>query len=407
MDVMPGSAPGMERGRILEGFDIVCLGTVEWLVVHSVAEYTMSLLADRNRVLFVEPLGSPLTLVRDRRRRKRRSGLRRLAKGLWTYTPPPVGLPGAARRRWVAEVNGRILARLLSPVMRALGLDRPVVWTFQYNSASTVRRLPRCLSIYDCIDEDAALATSDDRRRLVGELDAGLCREADIVFGVTEGLAGPRRRLNPATFEVNCAAAADFFGQALLEGTAVPPDIAGLRRPVLGYLGGIDPWRLDVELVRHLARARPDWSIALVGYMWFGFDSQTWRDCPNVHYLGAKPYEEFPAYLKGMDVCLMPFRLNDITLRGDALKCYEYLAAGKPVVSTPVAVARRFPEVVRMAGTPDEFLQAVEDALARPLGAERYRDAITGHTWADRVAQKSSIILDFLARRCAAAGAGG
>jgi glycosyltransferase involved in cell wall biosynthesis len=157
---------------------------------------------------------------------------------------------------------------------------------------------------------------------------------------------------------------------------------------------------MDVPLLTYLARKRPQWNIALVGYVWFGFDPEVFRPFPNIHVLGPKPYEDFPGYLKGMDVCIMPFPLNDITRNGDSLKCYEYLAAGKPVVSTPVPSALRLPQVVRIADTPDAFLSAVEASLTEDVSAiQRRLDAVRPFSWESRIAQKAEIILHRLAEK--------
>jgi glycosyltransferase involved in cell wall biosynthesis len=235
---------------------------------------------------------------------------------------------------------------------------------------------------------------------MVRELDSALCREVDVVFGITDNLVNARRHLNPHSYEVNGAADLEFFGQALQENTHVPDDLARLGGPVVGYMGGVDPFRMDVSLLTYLARERPHWNIVLVGYVWFGFNAEAFRHFPNIHVLGPKPYEDFPGYLKGMDVCIMPFPLNDLTRHGDSLKCYEYLAAGKPVVSTPVPSALRLPQVVRIADTPAEFLSAIEASLKEgSSGIQRRVEAVQPFTWENRVARKAEIILHRLAEK--------
>jgi glycosyltransferase involved in cell wall biosynthesis len=393
-----------EHLETLEGFDIVCLGPVEWLVVRSVAEPTMLCLSRKNRVLFVEPFRSVAGLIRETRRQRRRPkfrwGLRQEGRGLWVYSPPPLGIPGTSRWWWPPEVNGWMLNRLLRPVMRTLGFARPLVWTFMPESAGAVRRLSGRLSIYDCIDQFEALIGSERVRRRVRAFEAELCRQVDIVFGITEGLVSARRALNPHTFEVNGAADLEHSRKALLETTRVPADLACLGRPVVGYLGSIDPWKIDVSLLTQIARARPQWQIALVGYVWFGFDPAVFRGFPNIRLLGPKRHDEFPGYLKGMDVCIMPYPLNEITRNGDSVKCYEYLAAGKPVVSTPVPSARRLSSVVRIADSAEAFISAIEASLPDSQDAVKRRLAASApYTWERRVEEKSRLILRRLGER--------
>ena len=378
-------------------FDIVCIGTVEWLVVHSIAEYTMLGFAKSHRVLFVEPFASAIALARmarwQKRKRVARPALEQVGPNIWVYRPPPIGVPGLSRRRFAATLNGWLLAFLLRRVVRKLGFERPVLWSYLYNTAALLRAFPARLKIYECGDQDEALARDDRQRQLVRANERETCEAADMVFAVSAELAAPRRAFNPETHEVNCAADLAFFGRALLPETTLPADIAALPRPVIGYLGGVDPWKIDIELVLEIARRHPDWSIALVGYVWFGFDRTVFAGVPNIHVLGKQDYEDFPRYLKGMDVCMMPFPLNDITRNGDALKLYEYLAGGRPVVSTSVPAARRLAAAVRIAGTADEFVAGIEAALAEgPEALARRMAAIGPHSWDGRNAQKLALI---------------
>jgi hypothetical protein len=185
------------HSETLEGFDIVCLGPVEWLVVRSVAEPTMLCLSRKNRVLFVEPFRSVAGLIRESRRQRRRPrfrwGLRQEDRGLWVYSRHRSHSRNLALG--VATGGGGwMLSRLLRRVMRRLGFDRPLVWTFMPESAGAVRRLRGRLSIYDCIDQFetlvgravCAVACARSRRRL--------CRQVDLVFGITEGLVTPGGR---------------------------------------------------------------------------------------------------------------------------------------------------------------------------------------------------------------------
>ncbi|MDP3415521.1 glycosyltransferase [Falsiroseomonas sp.] len=381
----------------LRGADIICLGPAEWGVINSVTSYTMLGMAEANRVLYVEPFGSGLTLRRaarlQRRERERKPVLEQTGDRFWIYRPPAIGLPGTSRLAAVSRINGRILAGLLRGVQRQLGFTDPILWSPLYNSGSVLRHFPARLRIFESVDFDAALARDERQRRMMLLLEAEACRAADIVFAVTDELADPLRAYNPRTYVSYCAAAPEVFGQALLAETVVPDAIARLPKPVIGYLGGVDPWKMDIGLLRHMARSHPDWSIALVGYVWFGFDASVFADCPNIHVLGPQDYTAFPNFLKGMDVCIMPFPLNDNTRRGDALKLYEYLAGGRPVVSTSVPAARRLSSVVRIADTPEHFVAAVEAALAEPPDAQAARlAAVRPHSWHARVRQKAAVI---------------
>ena len=381
--------------------DIVLLAPATWSVATSLPHYTARVLAKTNRVLIVEPLTAVSTLIREARWQKRNwtfsYGVRQLDNNLWLYTPPAFGLPGHMRANFVSDFNARIASLLINRVVRQLAFHNPLIWTFGYNTANLIRSLPGCLRIYDCGDNYEAFARNERQRKLVRLYEEKTCRAADLVFACTEELAEARSSRNYATYAVPCAADLEFFGQAILDDTIVPPDIAGFPKPVIGYVGGCDPLRLDVNLIRHVASAHPEWTLVFVGYIWYGFDTEILADLPNVHFLGSKSYNDFPAYLKGMDVCIAPFRRNELTMYGDMLKIYEYLASGRPVVSTTNPAARRLEKTVRIADAPADFVAAIEAELASPMSARDQRMlAVQPHTWDNRVAEKWRLMEPFL-----------
>lgn len=387
------SAPGPELG-----FDFVCLSVSNWGLVKSNPDYTILGLAERGyRVLVVEPFESISSAVRMAAIQKRGvavgSGLRQVDERIWVYRPPPLALPGQSRTPVAARISGRLLARLVRRQTRKLGFGRTCAWSFMYSSGAFLDAFPAELKIYENGDDDAALARSDAQRHTVRTLDAEVCKAADMVFAVTEELCAPRRVSNPETYEVNCGVDVDFFSAAIRDDTEVPAAIGDLPGPVLGYFGGLDPWKIDIPLLSEIARLRPDWSLAFVGYVWFGFEASVFDGLANIHILGPQDYADLPGFMKGMDIGLMPFPLNDITRNGDALKCYEYLAAGLPVVSRDVPVARRLPQFVEIADTAEEFVAACERQLgASDLTPQARSAAMRDHDWARRVDRKLALI---------------
>jgi glycosyltransferase involved in cell wall biosynthesis len=381
----------------LEGLDIVCLANCEYMTVRSVAEHTMIRLGRKNRILMVEPFNSLPTLWREARLQQRRLavrwGVRKVEENIWACTPPPVGMIGHTRARWVTSLNSAMFTTVLRSAMRQLDFRDPVLWSYHYNSAGVMRRLGARLSVYDCIDNDPAMARNERQLRIARSHDQDTCRAADLVFACSETLAAERRPFNDNIHEVYCAADVEFYERALDPALDVPDDIRRLRRPVIGYWGGVDTVKIDVDLLREVALARPDWSFVLIGYVWFNFDRSRLASLPNVHLFGTRPYESLPSYLRQMDVCIAPFALNEITRSGDSLKIYEYLAAGRPVVSTRIPSALRMSPPVRLADSSAEFVAAIEQALAEPAAqAARNRAAVDLHSWDHRVAQKSRAV---------------
>ena len=150
---------------------------------------------------------------------------------------------------------------------------------------------------------------------------------------------------------------------------------AQLARPRLGYCGVIDE-RINLDLIAAVAHARPDWEIVMVGPT-AKVDPAALPHCQNIHWLGQQSYDDLPSFISGWDVCLMPFALNESTRFISPTKTLEYMAAGKPVVSTPIAdVSRLYAAGVRIAATADEFIAACDAALAESETQSRARRAV-------------------------------
>jgi len=185
------------------------------------------------------------------------------------------------------------------------------------------------------------------------------------------------------------------FSRALDTATPVPSDLASLPRPVVGFFGLIAEW-VDLSLVRSVALAQPDWSIVLIGRV--ATDLAPLEGLSNVHLLGPRPYGELPAYCRGFDVGIVPFRMSELTLRANPLKLREYLAAGLPVVSTPLPEVARYEGLVHLAAGETEFVACLEEALARRTEADARRrvEAMRAEGWERRVEEISEILVPML-----------
>jgi glycosyltransferase involved in cell wall biosynthesis len=223
-------------------------------------------------------------------------------------------------------------------------------------------RLPSVGIVYDCMDELAnfRFAASDIAKR-----EQLLLSRADVVFTGGYSLYESKSKQNPNTHFFGCGVDVSHFGKARLETTRVPPEVAQLPRPILGYFGVIDE-RLDYSLVAHLADTFSEASVVMVGPV-AKVDPATLPKRANIHWLGQRAYGDLPALVKAFDVCLMPFALNEATQYINPTKTLEYMAAAKPIVSTAVPdVIRNFTPVVQVAHSEHEFAEAVAKALEEP-----------------------------------------
>ena len=215
--------------------------------------------------------------------------------------------------------------------------------------------------VYDCMDELASFAGAPAGLR---EAEAKLLERADVVFTGGRSLYESKQGRNPNVHCFPSAVEFDHFSQSLDPSLPVPADLRELARPILGYYGVVDE-RLDYTLLETLADAHQAGSVVLVGPM-IKVDPDRLPQRRNLHYLGQKPYALLPAYLKGFDVCLMPWALNEATRSISPTKTLEYMAGRKPIVSTAVHdVVRDHGDIVFVARNAEEFIELALSAADR------------------------------------------
>jgi glycosyltransferase involved in cell wall biosynthesis len=403
-----------ETATGLEGAAIICLANSHWEAASRLnCHHIMSRLAPANRVLFVETIGGrrpALNSSRDLKKIAQR--LRRFAGGARTVRPnlfvlSPFNLPGFSDPR-VSRLNSAALRAQIRPAARRLlGANQPViVWVFSPLYGELAWQLPSDLLVYQCIDEHAAYPGAP--AQAIARLEKELMRRADVVLTSSQTLFEDRRKLRPDVVYLPNVADAALFMQARQEGTQVPGEIARLPKPVAGFVGNVSSYKVDMELMAGLARRNPDWTFAMIGDVGSG-ESQTdltqLRALPNIVLTGPRPYAQLPAYVKGFDVCLIPFRLTKLTRGIFPMKFFEYLASGKPVVATPLPALQEFASHCRLADGVEAFsaamrLAVVED-VAEPKASARVELALQ-HSWDERMTQLSHIICQGLGRPHAA-----
>lgn len=225
-----------------------------------------------------------------------------------------------------------------------------------------------------------------------------LLREADLVFAVSKKLVSDAHALNDCVYLAPNATDMQVLGSAATMKTSAP-EIARLPRPVIGYVGQMIAERMDLDLIRFVAQARPEWSFAFVGPV-VEHCQQEFHELaqiPNVHFLGQRPYAELPTLMSGFDVCIMPHIVNELTRSMDPIKLYDYLATGKPIITTNVAGAERFSDVLHIARTPSDFLNGLELAWRQDGSrCERRLAYARDNTWPRRGQQMWEIVRSHL-----------
>lgn len=358
-------------------------------------------LAKTRRVLWLNSLATRTpSLASGRDLGKIRRKLVEFARGpvnvendLWVFSPLVLPLPASPTAR---AINRRILRATIRTLRLRLGIGDFELWTFLPNTADYVGTLGERLAVYYCVDEWSMFSYLDRAQTQAAE--RRLLERVDAVFAINHALADAKRQVNDHTFVSPHGVDHAVFARALDPALAVPADLAALPTPRIGFYGTLRDW-VDFELIAHLARARPRWSIALIGQA-LG-DLSAIKGLPNVHLLGQKRHDELPAYCKGFDVGMIPYRIDERMAFVNPLKLREYLSAGVPVVSTPVPEVVRYSHMCRIAATPDAFVAAVDAALAEATPAARRArsDAMTKETWSARVADVTRTIEEIAQRK--------
>lgn len=381
----------------LDGRDIVCLGFGEWdAELWTNQQHLMSRLARRNRVLFLESLGlrQPRLAGRDLRRMARRveraAAGPRAVDGLHVLSPLVIPIHGRPR---VRTVNARLLRAQVGRAAHSLGFERPLLWSYVPQADWLVETLQPSAIVYHCVDDIAAqkgVAAAAFR-----EAEAHFAARADLVLASAPALAERMRTLNERVFYAPNVADTDLFATALEVGPT-DPAMAALPGPRVVFTGAVVATKLDLDLLEGVARARPSWSIALVGPIGAGdprTDISALERLPNVHLLGPRTYLELPAVLRGADVALVPYAINDLTRSVFPMKVYEYLAAGLPVVTTPLPALAETTGVVVAADAP-ATVAAVERALAEdgPAARRARSAAVRENSWDARLEEIDSYL---------------
>jgi glycosyltransferase involved in cell wall biosynthesis len=375
--------PAADALSALRGRDLLCFSH-DWTGDPLSKTHLMKLLARDNRVLWVNSIGyrAPAATAADLGRawRKLKAAMSPLTEpipNLHVLSPLAVPAWGSPAAR---AFNKQFLRWQVRRAMRRLRFRRPINWVFNPAAAVLAGSLGEDRVIYYCVDEYTAFSGVPAESLI--ELERGLLRTADLVVVSAERLLKSKGPYNPRTVLVRHGVDFDHFRTALDPATAVPAEVRNLPKPVIGYFGLMSPDWVDVSVLEATAKRFSGGSLVLVGKV--AMDLGPLAKLPNVHVLGRKPYESLPAYCKGFDAAVIPFPVSEVTLSANPLKAREYLAAGLPVVSTPIPEV----EVLGLCGigrTPAEFVERLEEALADPGPSRGRSERMRTEGWAARL----------------------
>ncbi|MDR3507376.1 MAG: glycosyltransferase [Caulobacteraceae bacterium] len=322
---------------------------------------------------------------------------RKVQENIWVWSPVLVPLHNLKMVRWL---NRLLLSFGVSVGSAMAGLKPRLLWAYSPLTTELFDTGRFDFLVYHAVDDIKAQPGMPREAILTAE--AELTRRADVIFTTAPNLYEMHRTSNPETYFFPNVADYQHFAKARAPETAAPDDLAKIPSPRVGFVGAISGYKLDLPLIRAVADSRPDMSFVMIGEVGEGdpwTDASLLEGCDNIHLMGGRAYDSLPAYLKGMDVAILPSLANEYTRSMFPMKFFEYLAAGLPVVATSLPALSGYGEVATFCDGPEAFAAALDEAVAGggpPL--EKRLAAAQDNTYESRT-EKMMAIVDRLWRK--------
>ena len=311
--------------------------------------------------------------------------------GLTVYALPPV-LPFFNKFRWINKLNQRRIARYVTRRMRQHGFENPVLWVYSPVTVDCVDHISHSALVYDCVDRHSAYGGLMDPV-LVDAMEMELASKCDQVFATAKGLAERLETANPNTVFIPNGANFERFVQASRPMTC-PEDMKKIPKPIFGFVGALQEC-IEYGFLEAAAVSHPEWSFVFIGRENAGVDLSKLRAMENCYFLGLKPNEQLPAYISQFDACLNLFASGDLSKDVSPLKFYEYLATGKPIVSTPQPdQVLQYAPIIHIACDAEAFSTCCAAAL-RDLESDRTAARVEEgrkSSWDSRVSQMREVL---------------
>ena len=367
-----------------KGTDLVCFSHLRWDFVYQRPQHLLSRFAKHGRVFYIEePVFANSSMRLD---------VRETSDDVFVVVPQlPDGLHSDV-------AITAVMREMIYKLFLDHAIDDYIFWYYTPMALRFTSSFSPRATVYDCMDELSGFKNAPET---LPAFEKDLFRRADLVFTGGQSLYEAKRNQHRAVYAFPSSIDVSHFGRARTAETD-PPDQVEIPHPRLGFFGVIDE-RFDRELLDQVASKRPDWQFVIIGPV-VKIDPETLPKHSNIHYLGAKKYEELPAYLAGWDIALLLFARNDSTRFISPTKTPEYLAAGKPVISTSIRdVVRPYGEqkLVEIADAPDEFIYAAEKILSQSNDAEwleRVDSFLANVSW-DKTWKQMSDLIDAVIER--------
>ncbi len=334
---------------------IACFASIAWDGLWQRHQQIMVRFAERGHtVIYVEPTNTVQAI------KKPKILVSRVAKKDCVILVRPIFSPLHDRVHSLERIDLALVSRLFKRILAGLREEKvDVLWIFAPFFAFVTPALDYELLVYDCADESEGFYSSVRRKDWILGKENEVLKKADLVFVTSQRLFERCARVNSNIHWAPNGVPLSFFEKRL---RANHSDIERITRPIVGYVGSLADW-LDYKMLQKAAVSNEDLSFVFVGPINTQEKAmKALKQLDNVHFLGAKEYADLPDYVSCFDVCLIPFKVQNLTLGALPIKLFEYFAAGKPVVSSKLDEVSRFENYIYLADA-DTFEDQIREAL--------------------------------------------
>lgn len=385
---------------MIKNRNIVIFGLQPWdIQIGSNCKNIALELSKHNRVLYVNrPLDRISWLKRKKDLisqnrmdvlKKKKAPLEQINENLQVLTPTVImesvqWLNSKSLFQYLTKKNSQKLAKNIKQFLDQLNLKEFILFndSAMFQGVELKRILQPELFIYYIRDY---LIAQPYFKKHGAEAEKKLIKQADLVVANSTYLASYGRKYNEKSFFIGQGCDLEMFQPEEIK--AIPSDLEAIKKPIIGYVGSLTSQRLDIDLLVHLAKSNPDWSLVLVGGEDEMFKKSSLHQLDNVHFLGFQKPETLPAFIHGFDICINPQLINEMSIGNYPRKIDEYLAMGKPVVATKTEGMLMFADHVALALDKYEFEKKIEQLLknnSNKLAEERIKFA-NSHSWENSI----------------------
>lgn len=380
---------------MLSGHNIICF-SCDWHQDPLSKHHIMSRLAEHNKVLWINSIGmrKPTATVKDfskiiNKIKSISKGLQHIDQGLYVYTPMVLPYNNILS----GILNNCLLKLQVKHLQNKLNLDNPILWSFLPNMVKLIGSFGEKTTIYYCTDDFTKFEGYSAHK--LAKQEEEIISRSEISFFTAQSLLDNKTKKGRRSYLMRHGVDLEHFSKSWKEKQSTPSELAGLKKPVIGFWGELNE-SVDYSLLKSLALAKPDWSFVLIGGSNYAGSTRLpiIKNIGNIHMLGPKPYSKLPQYAASFDVAILPKSKSELALNMNPLKLREYLAAGVPVVSTPLPEVLPYGDVVKFADNIQEYIWAIENILKIPKHeqAKALSQRVKDESWDAKVEDISTII---------------